>query len=141
MKNFRMTIPPLPRFAATARRAFSKFAGFHDVRSCDAQNLLFAVGEAIANAIAHAQTDESIELHARADRHAVVVRISDRGRGFAVPDDRGARLPYALAENGRGFAIMQRCTDFLDVQSDPGAGTVVTLGRRRRDRQELGTAS
>ena len=137
MNAFRMSIPPLPRFAGTVRRAFSKFAGFHRVRNGDAQDLLFAVGEAIANAIAHAQTSESIELHARAEGDAVVVRISDGGRGFTVPKDRGARLPHALAEHGRGFAIMQRCTDFFDVESRPGHGTVVTLGRYRRDPQEL----
>ena len=140
MKILRISIPPLPRSAGTARRAFSTFAGFHRVRNVDAENLLFALGEAIANAIQHAETAESIELLARTDEDAVVVRVSDRGRGFAVPADRLPRLPHVLAERGRGFAIMQRCTHFFAIESRPGRGTVVTFGRYRRDLEELAPA-
>jgi anti-sigma regulatory factor (Ser/Thr protein kinase) len=42
-------------------------------------------------------------------------------------------FPDITAEGGRGFPIMQRCTDFFDVWTTPAEGTVVTLGRRRRD--------
>jgi anti-sigma regulatory factor (Ser/Thr protein kinase) len=141
MKILRLSIPPLPRFAGTARRAFSKFAGFHRLRAIDEENLVFAVGEAIANAIQHAETEEAIELLATTDGHAMVVTISDRGRGFAAPPRGPVRLPGTLCENGRGLAIIQRCTDFFDVVSDPGRGTVVTLGRYRRDLEELASVS
>jgi anti-sigma regulatory factor (Ser/Thr protein kinase) len=135
MKVLRIRIPPLPRFAGTARRAFSDFAGFHRLRPIDVENFVFAIGEAIANAISHAGTCKEIELFAAEEGDAIVVQVIDRGRGF-VASDGMADLPASLAEGGRGFAIMQRCTDFFDVRSDPACGTVVTLGRYRRELQE-----
>lgn len=136
MNVLRLSIPPLPRFASTARSAFSNFAGLHRLTSRDAENLIFALGEAIANAIQHAETLESIEIWVSIEGDAVVARVTDRGRGFAGPPPDGrVALPSVYAEEGRGFAIMQRCTDFLDVCTNPGCGTVVTLGRYRRARQ------
>jgi serine/threonine-protein kinase RsbW len=138
MNVLRLSIPPLPRFAGTARRAFSNFAGCHRLGARDAEYLIFALGEAIANAIQHAQTRESIEIRVSVKGDAVVVSVADHGRGFSTPPVAGTvPLPSVLAEKGRGFAIMQRCTDFLDVSTERGGGTVVTLGRYRRDRQEV----
>jgi stage II sporulation protein AB (anti-sigma F factor) len=131
MNVLRLSIPPLPRFAGTARRAFSGFAGFHHLAPRDAESLIFALGEAIANAIQHAHTREAIEIRVSVEGNVVIARVIDRGQGFAPPDGQ-VRLPSVHAEGGRGFAIMQRCTDFLDVSSTVGAGTTVTLGRYRR---------
>lgn len=129
MNVLRLSIPPLPRFAGTARRAFLKFAGLHRLTKFDTENLLVAIGEAIGDAITHAGTDDAIEVKIRIDGDAVVATIRDRGRGFAVPTQNAHSLPSVFAESGRGFAIMQRCTDFLDVRSKPGGGTAVTLVR------------
>lgn len=141
MNVLRLSIPPLPRFAATARRAFLKFAGFHRLTALDAENLLLAMGEAIANAMSHGDTDEAIEVQVRIDGDVVIATIRDRGCGFAVPAQGPRALPSVLAEAGRGIAIMQCCTDFLDIRSGPEAGTVVTLGRYRSRRQELAAVS
>ncbi len=141
MNVLRLSIPPLPRFAATARRAFLKFARFHRLTALDAENLVLAIGEAIANAIRHAATDEAIEVLIRSDGGLIVATIRDRGCGFAVPAQGQLALPSHCAEAGRGIAIMQRCTDFLDIRSGPGAGTVVTLGRYRSRHQELAAVS
>ncbi len=136
-----MSIPPLPRFAGTARTALCNFAGVHSVTPLDLENLIFALGEAIANAIQHSQTIEAIEIKAHVSGDSIVVTVADRGRGISAPPHGTVSFPSVFAEAGRGFAIMQRCTDFLEIESEPGGGTVVTLGRYRRPRQELGTAS
>ncbi len=141
MNVLRLDIPPLPRFAATARHAFSRFAGLHHLAKRDAESLLFALGEAVANAIAHAHTEQPIEIHVRIEGDSVVASVCDRGCGFAAPSKERVAFPSATAEAGRGFAIMQRCTDFLEVRSKPGDGTVVTLGRYRHDDQEPAPAS
>jgi anti-sigma regulatory factor (Ser/Thr protein kinase) len=141
MNVLRMSIPPLPRFAGTARRALSQFAGVHSVESFDLQSLVFALGEAIANAIQHAETHEAIEINARVSGDSIVITVSDHGRGISAPPHGTVSFPSAYAEAGRGFAIMQRCTDFLEVESEPGSGTVVTMGRYRRPGQDLDTAS
>ena len=140
MSLLKLSIPPKPRFAATARAAFSKFAGTNRLEAPHAEALIFALGEAIANAIQHAETAEAIEVRAYISGDSVVVTVTDRGRGFAPPQGL-VPLPSVFAEAGRGFAIMQRCTDFLEVISEPGTGTAVKLGRYRRDCQELEPAS
>jgi anti-sigma regulatory factor (Ser/Thr protein kinase) len=127
-----LRIPPLPRFASTARTAFSSFADAHCLPELDSANLTFALGEAIANAIEHAESSEAIDVNFRIDANAVVATVADRGRGFLSPPHGLIPLPGAFAEDGRGFAIMQRCTDFFQVNSEPGHGTVVTLGRYRQ---------
>ncbi|HZV76211.1 MAG TPA: ATP-binding protein [Candidatus Babeliales bacterium] len=141
MNVLRLAIPPLPRFARTARRAFADFAGFHHLGERDADSLIFALGEAVANAIQHAATRRSIDIRVRVAGDSVVVTVSDRGCGFADPPADRVMLPSAYAEAGRGFAIMQRFTDFLEVDTKPGRGTIVTFGRHRRDREEHAAAS
>jgi len=133
MRILKLSIPPQPRFAATARAEFTKFAGSNSLEALDAEALMFALGEAIANAIQHAQTAEAIEVRASVNGDSVVVTVTDRGRGFAPPHG-PVPLPSVFAEAGRGFAIMQRCTDFIEVISEPGSGTAVKLGRYRRNR-------
>lgn len=132
--NFQLRLPPLPRSARTGRDALAALASLHDISSTDLESLTFALGEALANAIEHAHSDAEIEVSVTIDARSIVATVKDRGRGFHDPP--GATLPFPefQAEGGRGFPIMQRCTDFFDVRSYPGDGTVVTLGRHRRDR-------
>lgn len=130
-----LRLPPLPRSARTGRDALAALASVHDLSSADIENLTFALGEALANAIEHAGSDAEIELSVRIDARTIVATIRDRGRGFTPPHGT-LPFPELNAEGGRGFPIMQRCTDFFEVSSGPDDGTVVTLGRRRRDRSE-----
>jgi anti-sigma regulatory factor (Ser/Thr protein kinase) len=98
----------------------------------DLENLTFALGEALANAIEHAQTQNDIAVGFQIDDSAVVATVSDQGRGLEDPPPVTAEMPHDLTETGRGFAIMQRCTDFFDIRSTPGEGTVITMGRYRQ---------
>lgn len=141
MNVLRLSIPPLPRSAGSARHAFLKFARFHRLTASDEEKFLLALGEAIANAIAHAATSEAIEVDVRIDGDAIVATIRDRGRGFTAPPSGPLPLPSAFAEAGRGFAIMQRCSDFLEIRSELGRGTLVIFGRNFCRRQELAAVS
>ena len=138
--NVQLRLPPMPQYARSARAALAAFASYHCLAERDVEGLTFALGEALANAIAHGCTNDDIEVGFRIDDKAIVATVRDRGRGFAdtarVRGAARAQLPTETSEIGRGFAIMQLCTDFLDVRSEPGAGTTVTLGRYRTNRQE-----
>ncbi|MBV8197568.1 MAG: ATP-binding protein [Candidatus Eremiobacteraeota bacterium] len=136
MTELELSIPPLPRFAATARSALARFGSTHRVAPSDVENLVFALGEAVANAIAHAHTAKAIHIRFCLNGANIVVTITDHGRGFESPSQDAISLPSVFAEDGRGFAIMQRCTDFLEVDSRLGRGTTVRLGRRLGSRQE-----
>ncbi len=100
MNVLHLSIPPLPRFAATARSALAEFAGSHAVTGLDAENLTFALGEAIANAIAHARTAKAIEIRFEVDSSSIVVIVTDRGRGIVAPPQGELRFPSAFAEGG-----------------------------------------
>ena len=130
--SLQLRIPPLPRYVRSARGALHAFGEYHHVEPRDLENLTFALGEALANAIEHAHTQNDIAVGFQIDESAVVATVSDQGRGLAEPPPSTAEMPRDLTETGRGFAIMQRCTDFFDIRSTPGEGTVITMGRYRR---------
>ena len=131
-----LSVPPLPRYARSARTALSDFARDHHVASLDIENLTFALGEALANAIEHAGTHNDIDVGMSIDENKIIATVVDRGRGCPETPRGMVPLPADVAEAGRGFAIMQRCTDYFDVRSIPGGGTVVTLGRYRSNGSE-----
>jgi anti-sigma regulatory factor (Ser/Thr protein kinase) len=120
------------------------FSSLHGVRDGDLEAMLFAVGEALANAIEHGAPETDIDVDVAIEREKIAARIADHGSGFARVPEGLAPLPDGLAERGRGIPIMQRCADRVEVESTPGKGTVVTLIRFRRDsrrHQERSAAS
>lgn len=135
--SLELTIPPDPRFARTVRDALIAFAAYHGIAAMDAESLLFAVGEALANAVEHADSASDIFIRCEIDEDRIVATIVDSGRGFTGISGEKAPLPDALEERGRGLPIMQRCTDFLAVETMPGKGTAVTLGRYRKNRRNM----
>ena len=132
-RTLHLRIPPDPVFARTVRDAIIGFGSLHGIDESDLESLLFAVGEALANAIEHSQSGEDIEILAEIDDARVIATVIDRGQGLSAPPVEPVPLPEAFAERGRGIPIMQRCTDFFNVKSVPGQGTAITLGRWRRD--------
>lgn len=133
-RNLHLRIPPDPHYARTVRDALIGFALLHDIPEGELESLLFAVGEALANAIEHASSKRDIEVFAEVDDERFVATVVDYGNGFTtIPHDL-APLPDATCERGRGIPIMQRCTDFFDIRSDPDSGTAITLGRLLRGR-------
>lgn len=129
--SLQLMIPPLPRYVRSARGALHAFAGYHHVAPRDLESLTFALGEALANAIEHAGTQNDIAVGFQIDDSSIVATVSDHGRGLDEVPTSNVPLPADLTETGRGFAIIQRCTDFYDVRTAPGEGTVVTMGRFR----------
>lgn len=140
--SIQLRIPPNARYARTVRDAIVGFAGLHDVGERDLEALLFAVGEALANAIEHSRTNADIVVRIEVDDQKVTATVTDRGSGMVHLPDEFLPLPDSLAERGRGIPIMQRCVDVFEMARLPDGGTAVTLGRVRRDRtQESHVAS
>jgi serine/threonine-protein kinase RsbW len=125
-------IPPDARHARTVRDALVAFGSLHAVAELDLEALIFAVGEALANAIEHGEPDGEIDVTVEVDAHIISARVADRGRGFRNTVGGYTPLPDGLSERGRGIPIMQRCMDMCEVESRPGGGTTVKLGRFRR---------
>jgi anti-sigma regulatory factor (Ser/Thr protein kinase) len=101
-------------YATRAAHAF----GFDAERS---HELVSAVNEAVTNAIRHGAPDEHghISVIADADGDRLTVSVRDYGTFAGCPPN-----ITALAESGRGFALMARLTDALQVCIGQGATTV-----------------
>jgi serine/threonine-protein kinase RsbW len=105
-----------------------------------------ATREAVANAIKHGNegdVDKQVEVDLSVDGGDVVVRVSDRGRGF---DPSRVEDPLApenlLRPTGRGLFYMQRFMDRVDYGERSGGGTVVTLRKQVFEaRQAAGAAA
>lgn len=133
--RLRLRVPPDARFARTVRDGLIGFAKLHEIPGQELESLLFAVGEALANAIEHSSSSAEIEVLFSIDDREIVATVIDSGSGLIETPPGVAPLPSVLDERGRGIPIMQRCTDIFAVDALPGRGTVVTLGRYRRDAQ------
>jgi serine/threonine-protein kinase RsbW len=112
-------------------------------------DILLAATEACTNVVLHAgHSAAAFTVAATVDGAACRVEVTDAGRGCRVP--RGARRRglraravteaappeheppdhAALAESGRGFAIMSACVDEVTLRTAPGRGTRVVLDKR-----------
>jgi signal transduction histidine kinase len=93
----------------------------------DAVRLRQALDNLIANALAHAGSDDEVVVSAGVEAGAVLVSVSDRGRGIALEDqDRifevGARAAHDTAGSGLGLAVVRAIAEAHGgtVQVDSG---------------------
>lgn len=94
-----------------------------------------AVSEAVTNAIIHGydEQDGVITLEGEIYDRTVELTVSDTGSG--IPDIRRAREPLftgkpEMERSGMGFTIMETFMDSIDVESEVGKGTRVTMRKR-----------
>ena len=94
-----------------------------------------AVSEAVTNAIIHGydEHDGMITLAGEIYDRTVELTVSDTGSG--IPDIRRAREPLftgkpEMERSGMGFTIMETFMDSIDVESEVGKGTRVTMRKR-----------
>ncbi|MCH5209426.1 MAG: anti-sigma F factor [Oscillospiraceae bacterium] len=97
-----------------------------------------AVSEAVTNAIIHGYDTESgiVTMEGNICDDVVEFIISDSGVG--IPDITRAREPLFTGKpemderSGMGFTIMETFMDSLDVRSEVGKGTKITMSKRLR---------
>ena len=94
-----------------------------------------AVSEAVTNSIIHGYNGKSgeIEITCEIQEREVIVRVTDTGIG--ITDIKKAMEPLYTTKpewerSGMGFAFMEAFMDNLDVQSEPGQGTVVRMCKK-----------
>jgi len=93
-------------------------------------DILLAATEACSNVVLHAGPSvRAYTVALTVDGGACRVEVTDVGRGLRAPPA-GPSRPTALAESGRGLAIMYACMDEVTVRSAPGRGTRVVLAKR-----------
>ena len=97
---------------------------------------MYAVNEAVTNAIRHGASDEEDMIHMSivADSERLTFAVRDRGT-FVMPEVDGAET----AAGGRGLALMASLVDEVDLHIDPG-GTTVRLSKVRSSSIETARA-
>jgi anti-sigma regulatory factor (Ser/Thr protein kinase) len=95
---------------------------------------VYAVNEAVTNAIRHGASDEEDMIHMSivADAERLTFSVSDRGT-FPMPGVDGAET----SESGRGLALMASLVDEVNLNIDPG-GTTVRLSKLRPSLEAVG---
>ncbi|MFN2488933.1 MAG: SpoIIE family protein phosphatase [Actinomycetota bacterium] len=99
------------------------------------QELLLAVGEAVANACRHGRRSEGhseVRVRCVLDGRDVTVTVSDEGPGFDPQAVERDGLPDRFASGGRGLYLMREFVDDLGLDTSP-EGTTVRLTRRVRE--------
>jgi anti-sigma regulatory factor (Ser/Thr protein kinase) len=122
-----LCVPPNPRYAKSVRDEILRYAGTFGVSRPELEEFMFAVGEALANAIEHSGTGGSIDVRCQISEGKIVATIVDSGRGFNSAEQ-PLSPPPVFAERGRGLSIMRSCAEIFTLHSVPGQGTSVVLG-------------
>lgn len=91
-----------------------------------------AVSEAVTNAIIHGYENHvnKVQIYAGIEGRTLHLEISDRGVG--IPDVKKAMEPLyttrpELERSGMGFSFMEAFMDEVQVESEPGKGTIVHM--------------
>ena len=91
-----------------------------------------AVSEAVTNAIIHGYENHvnKVRIYAGIEGWTLHLEISDRGVG--IPDVKKAMEPLyttrpELERSGMGFSFMEAFMDEVQVESEPGKGTIVRM--------------
>ena len=91
-----------------------------------------AVSEAVTNAIIHGyeNTTGLVKMECKLYSDSVEITVMDDGIG--IEDIELARQPLytskpEMERSGMGFTVMESFMDRVDVKSEPGKGTIVTM--------------
>ena len=94
-----------------------------------------AVSEAVTNAIIHGYEKkvEKIRIHCHLKEQVIYIEVQDYGKG--IENVKQAMEPMytskpELERSGMGFSFMEAFMDGVEVWSEPGRGTKITMKKR-----------
>ena len=119
-----------------ARVAIAAFISQLDPTIEELTDVKTAVSEAVTNSIIHGYESKKmgiITINAAILNDEVTISVSDKGLG--IEDIDKAREPLYtsrpdLERSGMGFTVMESFMDSVEVKSEKGKGTVVTMKKK-----------
>lgn len=116
-----------------ARTAVAAFISLQlDPTLDELEDVKVAVSEAVTNAIIHGYENSSgfVRMHCKLYEDSIEISVMDDGKGIA--DIELARQPLytskpELERSGMGFTLMENFMDRVEVTSEVGKGTCVTM--------------
>lgn len=96
-----------------------------------------AVSEAVTNCIVHAYPGTVGDIRIKAELLGESISVSVQDFGLGISDIPKARQPFFSTANdesrsGMGFTVMETFMDSVDIESEPGKGTRVTMTKAIR---------
>ena len=135
MNNYlKMQIPAIGENEAFARNTLSSFILPLSPTIEEISDLKTAISEAVTNCVVHAYENEGgiISISANINKNTLTVTISDTGKG--IEDVEMARTPMYTSggdeRSGMGFTIMETFMDSVEIVSNLGQGTSVTMTKQ-----------
>ncbi|HOM01645.1 MAG TPA: anti-sigma F factor [Acetivibrio sp.] len=117
---------------AFARVVAAAFVSQIDPNIEELADVKTAVSEAVTNAIIHGYENEKglVKMVCKLYEDAVEISVSDEGKG--IEDIEKAREPMYtsrpdMERSGMGFTVMESFMDRVEVASEVGKGTTVTM--------------
>ncbi len=130
-----------PENEKLARVMISAFSTILDPTLEEMADMKTAVSEAVTNAIIHGYEKKRgiIRMELQRKNRTVIVKISDNGEG--IENIEKAMEPLFTTKpdqerTGMGFSFMEAFMDELDVVSNVGEGTTVTMKRTIPKREQ-----
>ena len=135
MERFRMEIESLSKNEELARVVTAVFMSRLDPTLEELDDVKTAVSEAVTNAVIHGYQEKEgiIYMEMQAENRQLTVLVRDLGVG--IPDVKKAMEPMYTTDlsgerSGMGFAFMEAFMDQVQVESEPGQGTLVTMRKK-----------
>ena len=133
MKNYmKIEFPSKSCNESFARVAAAAFISILDPKTSEIAEIKTAVSEAVTNAIVHGYGEEKgiVTLTCQIDGDVVTITVNDNGKGIADIDLARTPLYTSSPETeraGMGFTLMESFMDEIEVISEEGKGTTVTM--------------
>lgn len=136
MNNYvEIRFPSLSKNEALARAIAAAFISSVNPTVEELADVRTAVSEAVTNAIVHGYRASygEVMLQCTLEDNLFTARITDFGCG--IEDVALAMQPFFTTESGEertgmGFAVMEAFMDSVNVESEIGVGTVVTMKKK-----------
>lgn len=120
-----------------ARVAVAAFCARLDMTIEEMSDIKTAVSEAVTNAIVHGYESAvgEVGLECYIDESANLIRIVIKDEGVGIADVNKAMEPLYTTKpeqerSGMGFSFMEAFMDELEVESQEGIGTTVTMVKK-----------
>ncbi|MDO4301742.1 MAG: anti-sigma F factor [Clostridia bacterium] len=131
MNKMKITFDAISENEAFARLAIAGFLLYKDPSLGDIEDIKTAVSEAVTNSIIHGYDNGGIiDLSCSIDGNSIIIVVSDYGKG--IEDIEKAREPMYTSKpecerSGLGFTVMESFMDKIEVESQLGKGTSITM--------------
>jgi serine/threonine-protein kinase RsbW len=123
---FSLQLPHEAGSITSARHAARQRLAAIDVSAGVLDDIELALSEACTNVLNHAGSGEGYDVAVLVRDDRCEMTVTDRGLGFDLESVRPLRSD-GQAEGGRGLAIMVAVMDRVELESEAGRGTLVTL--------------